>query len=216
MTRRPPPVRTRWLAPVLAALLGVAAPGPLHAAAAAPAEQPVARLYESLRGVTQQADAIGYEGRAERLAPVIRASYDLPFMSAKVLGRHWRGLSEEEQRRWVDTFSRLTIATYADRFDAAGVGLEVLGSEPSARETVLVRTHILPPDDEPVAVDYRTQEKDGDWRIVDVYLNGTVSELALRRSEYSEVIQRDGFQSLVETLERRIADPVDDAETVSP
>ena len=37
--------------------------------------------------------------------------------------------------------------------------------------------------------------------MIDVYLNGTVSELALRRSEYSTVLKRDGFEKLIETID---------------
>jgi phospholipid transport system substrate-binding protein len=47
---------------------------------------------------------------------------------------------------------------------------------------------------------------DGGWRIVDIYLNGTVSELALRRSEYSALIQREGFKALLAKLDERIND----------
>ena len=44
------------------------------------------------------------------------------------------------------------------------------------------------------------------WRIIDVYLNGTISELALRRSEYSSLIKREGFASLLAALDKRIDD----------
>ncbi|MCH7709728.1 MAG: ABC transporter substrate-binding protein, partial [Myxococcales bacterium] len=45
---------------------------------------------------------------------------------------------------------------------------------------------------------------DGRWKIIDVYLNGTVSELALRRSEYSSLIKREGFEALLIALNKRI------------
>jgi phospholipid transport system substrate-binding protein len=68
-----------------------------------------------------------------------------------------------------------------------------------------------------VQLDYRLRKANGngDWRIVDVYLNGTVSELALRRSEYSSLIKREGFQALLAALHERIdslaAAPADQA-----
>ena len=69
----------------------------------------------------------------------------------------------------------------------------------------MVRTRILPVDEEPVELDYRLRGADGSWRIIDVFMNGTVSELALRRSEYSSVVKRKGFESLVSSLEEKIA-----------
>lgn len=184
-----------------------AAEGP----AAGAAEQVVGRLYDALLAVMQEGEALGQAGRARRLDPVIRDVFNLPFMAEKVLGRHWRALSTQEQQRWVDVFSRLTISTYAARFDRfEGQRFEVLGNEPAARETLMVQTHIVPAGEEAVAIDYRMLQTGGAWRIIDVHLRGTVSELALRRSEYSSVVKREGFESLVDSLEDRIENPVDE------
>jgi len=168
----------------------------------------VERLYATILEVMQRGEQLAYEGRYAELDPVIRQSYDLPFMSAKTLGRYWRDLSEEDRERWVSTFSRLTISTYADRFDKySGQQFEVLAVEPSSHETLMVRTRIVPVGEKPVDLDYRLRGADGSWRVIDVFMNGTVSELALRRSEYSSVFKRDGFESLLTSLEGKIASP---------
>ena len=49
-------------------------------------------------------------------------------------------------------------------------------------------------------------ERDGAWRVIDVYLNGTVSELALRRSEYSSALKRESLDWLIASIEDKIAD----------
>jgi phospholipid transport system substrate-binding protein len=201
------PAWTRALLPVVLALVAAPTPGPA-APEPSTARAPVERLYAELLAVMKHADELGYEGRMQRLAPVVADAYDLPFMAAKVLGRHWRNLDEAMQRRWIDTFARLTVSTYADRFDGfSGERLEVQGAKPSAMDTVVVHTVIEPVDEDPVSVDYRLHERAGGWRIVDVYLNGTVSELALRRSEYSSVVKREGIEALIAQLETKIADP---------
>jgi phospholipid transport system substrate-binding protein len=164
----------------------------------------VERLYTAL--IDAMKGGHGYAGRYARLGPVLEDVYDFPFLAEKSLGRHWRRLSEEERLGWVDTFSRLTISIYADRFDRySGERFEVVGSEPMPHETFLVGTRLVQSNGESVRLNYRMRQRDGRWRIIDVYLNGTVSELALRRSEYSSVVKRDGFQSLVEALEEKIA-----------
>lgn len=174
----------------------------------------VERLYTAL--IDAMKGGHGYAGRYARLGPVLEDVYDLPFLAEKSLGRHWRGLSEEERLRWVDTFSRLTISIYADRFDRySGERFEVLGSEPMPHETFLVGTRLVQSNGESVRLNYRMRQRNGRWRIIDVYLNGTVSELALRRSEYSSVVKRDGFQSLVEALEEKIATTERDADPPS-
>jgi phospholipid transport system substrate-binding protein len=135
----------------------------------------------------------------------VQRVFDLPFMAEKSVGRHWAGAGEQNQQALVATFSRFTVANFAGRFDGfSGQSFRTLGAEPSTHGTLLVRTRLDEPGDEGVALDYRLREVDGSYRIVDIYLNGTVSELALRRSEYSALIQREGFQALLAKLDQRI------------
>lgn len=177
-------------------------------AAADRARATVEELYAALLEVMKSSDQLGYEQRYAQLDPVIQRVYDLPFMSAKVLGRYWKDLSEQDRERWVSTFTRLTVSTYADRFEGYdGQRFEILTVQPSRHETLMVRTRIVPTDEDPVELDYRLRGADGDWQIIDVFMNGTVSELALRRSEYSSVFKREGFESLLSSLEEKIASP---------
>jgi phospholipid transport system substrate-binding protein len=168
----------------------------------------VEQLYAALLEVMKRSEELGYEGRYAELDPVIQRVYDFPFMSAKVLGRYWKDLSEQDRERWVSTFTRLTVSTYADRFEGYdGQQFEILAVQPSRHETLMVRTRIVPTDDDPVELDYRLRGAEGGWQIIDVFMNGTVSELALRRSEYSSVFKREGFESLLSSLEEKIASP---------
>lgn len=199
---------THWrigLAAALVALLPLAAHAdPAAAPDLEPARATVNGFYEALDDmVTQDADL---ETRSETLAPAIDASFDIPFMGAKVLGRHWRQLDDASRQRWVDTFRDLTISTWASRFPPGSeIGFKVQTVEPAARGTAMVHTELVRVTEDPVEIHYRLRETEAGWRIIDIYLNGTVSELALRRSEYGSVIERDGFDSLVTSLSDRIS-----------
>ena len=70
----------------------------------------------------------------------------------------------------------------------------------------MVKTKVTAPGDEDVELSYRLRETPAGPRIIDVYLKGTVSELALRRSEYTSVLEREGFPALIATVDRKIAD----------
>ena len=138
---------------------------------------------------------------------MIRECFDLPFMAEKSVGRYWDSASPQDQKTLVDTFSRYTIANYAGRFDDySGQTFDSLAEEPSTHGTVLVRTRLVGPTTEEVHLDYRLRFEGSKWRIIDVYFNGTVSELALRRSEYSSMIKREGFKALLDALDKRISD----------
>lgn len=170
------------------------------------ARKPIDQLYAVLLECLKNADALGLEGRRSKIAPAVAGGYDLPFMAEKIIGRHWRDLSDENRTRWTEAFGRLTVATYAERMTGyTGQSFDVLKIEPSQRGTAIVYTQVVTPKEPPIAINYRMRENGDGWRIIDVYLNGTVSELALRRSEYAAVLQRDGFDKLVASIDEKIA-----------
>ena len=195
---------------VLAALVLVSAPAPAdEAPPAAPPEADASATVEALHGslieVMKEAAQLGYAGRYARLEPVMRELFDLPFMAEKAVGRYWNEATPEDQAHLVETFSRYTIANFAGRFDSySGQSFETLGQEPTARDTLLVRTQLVDPGRENVQLDYRLRANGGRWRIVDIYMNGAISELALRRSEYASLIKREGFAALLAALDERV------------
>ena len=167
-------------------------------------EQLNAGLLQAMAG----GDALGYAGRSALLEPIIDRTFDLPFIAELSLGRHRHALSEEAAAEWLALFRRFTISVYAERFRGnAARGFEIQSVEPARRDTYVVRNRLLRSGGrDPVQIDYRLRRSpDRVWKIIDVYLNGVVSELALRRSEYSAVVERDGFDALVKSLEETVA-----------
>lgn len=201
-----PKAGLRTLLAAACATLGLAATA--RGEAIAPTSAPiqvVEKLHAALLGVMKDADKLGYQGRFERLAPVLKETYDTPFMAEKSVGRHWKQATPAEQTALVETFSRFMIANYAGRFDGySGQSFQTMGEEPSAQGTVLVRTRLIEPQGEGVQLNYRLRSEQGTWKIIDVYLNGTVSELALRRSEYASLIKREGWNAVIAALDQRI------------
>jgi phospholipid transport system substrate-binding protein len=202
---------TRWMrasAALLAlswSLVSVAHTDETSDAPTTPPANVVETLHVALLGVMRDADELGYQGRCDRLSPVLQNLYDIPFMAQKSLGRHWKTTSEGERQHLFETFSEFMIANYAGNFDGySGQTFEILGEGQSTHGTMLVRTRLVEPDGEATQLNYRLRPVDGEWKIIDVYLNGTVSELALRRSEYSSLIQREGFDSLLVALNQKI------------
>lgn len=196
--------KTRFF-PVLLTIILVG-PFPSGAEGSTPARV-VETLHAALIESMKQSDTLGYEDRFERLAPTLSASFDLDFMAQKSVGRTWKKLDEAERTRWLQAFERHTTANYAGRFTGySGQRFETLGTEAAAHDTMVVRTKLINPDDDDVELNYRLRQTPSGWRIIDVYLNGTVSELALRRSEYSSVLKREGFDTLIANLDRKSND----------
>ena len=162
-------------------------------------------LHGELLYVMQHSDELEYKGRFQRLEPVVAELYDTPFMAEKSIGRHWKKIDEGERAQLRETFQRFTIANYAGRFNGySGERFETLREEPSTHGTVFVHSQLVMEDGHAIQLNYRLRPAEGGWKIFDVYLNGTVSELTLRRSEYSSLLQREGFPALISALGERI------------
>ncbi len=182
---------------------------PRFAQAADPtsASAAVERLHDTLTTAMKQAESLGYQGRFDLIAPAVASAIDQTFMAQKSIGRHWKKLSEEEQQRWLKSFGDLTVANYAGRFKGySGERFTLDGEQDAPRDTKLVKTTLVLPNDDDVTLNYRLHETEGGWRIIDVYMNGTVSELSLRRSEYSSTVKREGFEKLITAVEEKLKD----------
>ena len=169
--------------------------------------QVVDEFHAALIDVMKRAVELGYEGRRQELTPVVTGTFDIAFMAEKSVGRYWKKASEEERARFLEAFSRYTVANYAGRFTGySGQHFETLGEQPARMDTIIVLSQLVDPTGDDVQLNYRLREVDGAWRIVDVYLNGTVSELAMRRSEYSSLVKREGFDALIIALSEKVED----------
>ena len=177
------------------------------AAAADPASSSIEGLNQALLGIMQRGKQLGFAGRRDEIRPVVLARYDFPFMAEKSVGSAWQQLGEPERARLTDALSQLAIATYAARFASYdGERFETLGVDDGGYGTRMVHSRIVEKSGEATPIDYRLRSVDGTWRIIDVLLNGTVSELALRRADWSAVLKRDGFEALMKALEKKISD----------
>lgn len=167
----------------------------------------IAGFYDVLLATMKQGPSLGFLGRRDRLAPAIRRVFDLPLMTRLMVGPQWLGLAPQQQQKLIAAFSDFSIAVYASRFDDySGERFEVDPSTKSTQNGVIVHTKLVKSDGEPVTLNYLMHGNGGAWQIVDVYLSGTVSELATRRSEFASVMRRGGAEALVDVLQKKVAE----------
>lgn len=162
-------------------------------------------LQESFIQAMQKGDKLGYHRRLELLTPVITRSHDIDTIIRSILGANWNKLDEEQQQKITETFRKLSIATYAERFNHyEGQRFEIIEQRSLPRDQVLVRSKFIQADSNPINFDYvLRQSKEEGWRIINILVDG-VSDLALKRAEYNAVLKRDGFPALIAMLEQKI------------
>jgi phospholipid transport system substrate-binding protein len=186
-------------------LIFVALPLRAMAADADAAVAPIRAFYDALLEVMKQADKLGVRGRYDKLAPVIRSTFDLPAMTRIAVGPEWAAIPADQQTALQDGFARMTIATYASRFDGfSGQSFEIDPEVQSRNTGRIVRTRLVRPKEDPVTLNYLMRATGDAWKIVDIYLSGTISELATQRSEFGAILKSGGPPALIESLHQQI------------
>ncbi|MCP5364564.1 MAG: ABC transporter substrate-binding protein [Hyphomicrobiales bacterium] len=166
----------------------------------------VQTLHERLEETMRNADTLGIQGRYRKLEPQLMESYDFGRMIAVAAGSHWRQAGEPERQELLNAFSRFSVATYASRFNGySGEHFETVNERQGPRQTVLVDTRLIRPDADPIPITYVMRANNGQWQIVDVLLEGTISELAVKRSEYATILGHGGIAELTEVLKEKTA-----------
>jgi phospholipid transport system substrate-binding protein len=189
------------LAILFAGLLYLAPP-----AHAGPGSDLIGKLNAVFIGIMQNAKALGYEGRYKTLEPTLTEAYDFAEMTRVTTGRHWRDLTDDQKQQVIAAFKDLSVATYAARFDGfGGERFEILGEEPAPGGNLRVNNQIVPTSGAPIRIDYLLRQSSGQWRIIDVYLKSSVSELAVRRAEFTDILAKSGFEGLIADLKAKVA-----------
>ncbi len=189
------------------ALLVLLAPAPAEAAEVGlTATGTVEALHAAFIQVMKSAERVDFAGRRESLAAPLESAFDFDFMAAKSLGAGGRALGKEDHERWAATFARFIVSSFARRFDDySGQSYESKGEESVPRGQVVVHTLLVRPSDKDIEFGYRLHSIPDGWKVIDVYMRGTISLLALRRAEFSTALEREGFEALVTSVERHAA-----------
>ena len=169
-----------------------------------PAATRIRSFYESLLAVMKEAKTLGIPGRYAKLEPAIKTTFDLPAMTRIAVGPDWNSIPAAQQQTLIENFSRMTIATYANRFDGfSGERFEVEPNVESRSTGKIVHTQLIQSNGEPIALNYLVRGAGENWKVVDVYLTGTISELATRRAEFSSILKSGGPSALIDSLEQQ-------------
>jgi phospholipid transport system substrate-binding protein len=171
------------------------------AQASDPAVQPVQTFYDALLDSMKHAKELGTKGRFDKLKPVIDQTFDLTDMARYSVGPSWATMSASDQQALTASFERLTVANYASNFDGYDGEKFVVEPATDARGQDKIVHSKLVTRKETIPFNYRMHQVGSSWKILDIYLNGYVSQLATQRSEYSATLTAGGPAALEKKLD---------------
>ena len=158
--------------------------------------------YQQLMPTIQQAGRLSVRERDKRFTPAITSAFDLPTMTRLAVGPAWQSFSPAQQAAVRDAFAKFIIADYASQIkDYSGESFVVdpaSVAEPRGGGEI-VKTRLLQPGGRTVTINYLVRG----GRVIDVYLNGTISDLATRRDEFASIIASGGADGLIKRLHDR-------------
>ncbi len=169
-------------------------------APADPAVVQVQGFYDVLLGTMKHAAALGVNGRFEKLKPAVEKCFDLETMLRVAAGAQWNGIPAAERAPLLAAFERKTVAEYASNFD--GFSGEKFVVDPAAKPRgadKIVQSKLVAKD-QTVAFGYRMRKSGNEWKILDIYLNGTISQLAMQRSDFAASLKKGGAPALTKLL----------------
>jgi len=188
-------------APAFAALLLIVSMAlPVWAQGNDPAAASVQNFYDALIASMKMGGTT--KSRYEKLKPAVEQDFDLAGMTALSVGPTWVSISAGDQKSLVDAFERMTIANYARNFDSFHGEKFFVDPEVQARGTdKLVKSTMNPGSSDAVAFNYRLHQAGNNWKIVDVYLAGNISQLAQKRADFASTLASSGPQGLAKKID---------------
>ncbi len=164
----------------------------------------VERFHTTLIANMKNGKALGFDGRNAKLSPVVKDTFDIPAMARISTGSAWAKMPPAEQMQISDAFAAWTVASYAGNFNAWD-GESFVTKDQSADDgkgNVVVNTQLNLKAAKPVVFTYRLHKVDGAWKIFDIYLDGAISQLAMRRSEFAAVLAKGAAADLIAHMNR--------------
>jgi phospholipid transport system substrate-binding protein len=165
----------------------------------------VERFHHELIDVMKKSDELPFDDRESIMGRAIDQTFDMVLMAKASIGAAWKELDETGRAAWVGLSREYSASNYANNFVGwSGQKFETRGVEPAARGTILVKTEFVQKSGDDVLFDYRLRKIKDNWRVIDVQIDGKVSEITLRRANYVSVIQRKGFPQLINEVEKKV------------
>src|ERR1700722_19126758 len=191
---------TRAIPAVAAALLISVTMLPARAQPSDPAALSVQNFYDAL--IASMKSGGTAKSRYDKLKPAVEQNFDLAGMTALSVGPTWASVSAADQKALVDAFERMTIANYARNFDSFHGEKFLVDPDVSSRgPDKLVKSTMNPGSSDAIAFNYRLHQAGNNWKIVDVYLAGNISQLAQKRADFASTLSSSGPQGLAKKID---------------
>ena len=140
----------------------------------------------------------------KEIVQLIRSTLDVEKMTTMIIGNVWENIRIEKQKEMLLVFEEFIAKSYIKRFiKIKQPDFESGESKKFGNNYMKVKTNLVLKENEKVSIDYLLTVKDGKWKVFDVLLNGSISEVATRKSEFSGFIKNGEIDPLIDALRKK-------------
>jgi len=141
------------------------------------------------------------EERRKRLVDVISKRFNFEEMAKRTIGAEWAKRTPEERKDFVDSFRTLLSNSYLGRIENySGEKVHYLkeaidGDHAEVRTEIDTGKSMIP-------IDYKMEQRDSDWRVYDVVIEGT-GLVSNYREQFKRILRKDSFEGLSKTIREK-------------
>jgi phospholipid transport system substrate-binding protein len=172
--------------------------GPAQAQTTDPSVAQVQGFYDALTASMKMGGSA--KGRYEKLLPAIEKAFDLPAMTAVAVGPSFQGLPDADKKALIEAFTRMTVANYAKNFDSFSGETFTVDPKSIARGSDHFVKSVMKTKNETIAFNYRTHQAGSEWKVIDIYLAGNISQMAQKRSDFASTFASGGAAGLTKRM----------------
>jgi phospholipid transport system substrate-binding protein len=167
----------------------------------------IGKLYATLLDCMKRGSELGFDGRYKLIEPVVDETFDIATMCKIAVGPEWTKMPGDKKSALLVTFNKYMVTTYAARFKSYKDQQFKLGeAKPAGDRRTLVTSQLIRSDGEPIDLNYLFRLNNNAWKVIDVYLAGSISQMAQMRSDFAKTVADGGADALIASLEQKIQD----------
>ena len=142
----------------------------------------------------------------EATLKMVKQNYNSEKMLSMIIGEQWKNVSNEKRKEIIDIFEEYIAKNYVRRFSKIKDFSFVENKEQNVGKFVMVRSNLVIGKKEKVSISYLLSNEKNKWKIFDVLLAGSVSEIATKKSEFKSFIKGGNIDPLIDALKKKNKD----------
>ncbi len=162
------------------------------------ATQTILELHQGLKDISGKNSTI-----LKATKRLINETYNTEEMLNMIIGDSWRNVDNQTKKKMINVFEEYIAKNYIKRFSKIKYPKFSNLEEKKVGKYKMIKSHLILSKDEKVSINYLLSLKNETWKIFDVLLAGSVSEIATKKSEFKSFIKDGNINPLIEALSKK-------------